>query len=62
MIRASGFRLGDGGEIKAQMFIRIPNAQFSTSAPLLPNRCYLLGVLSVRSGVVASPQKTFLSG
>ena len=43
-----GFQLGDGGEIKAQkfksaqMFIRIPNAQFSTTAPLLPNRCSAL--------------------
>ncbi len=36
---ANGFRLGDGGEIKAQMFNRIPNAQFSTTAPQLPNRC-----------------------
>jgi hypothetical protein len=37
--------LGEGGEIEAQMFslaqmfIRIPNVQFSTKAPLLPNPC-----------------------
>lgn len=40
--------LGEGGEIEvqmfnlAQMFIRIPNVQFSTKAPLLPNPCWWL--------------------
>jgi len=39
--------LGEGGEIEAQMFSlvqmfnRIPNVQFSTKAPLLPNPCYV---------------------
>lgn len=43
---ANEFGLGEGGEFKAQMFsiaqmfIKIPNAQFSNSAPLLPNACY----------------------
>jgi hypothetical protein len=37
--------LGEVGELEVQMFnlaqtfIRIPNAQFSTSAPILPNPC-----------------------
>jgi len=40
--------LGEVGELEAQMFSfaqmpnRIPNVQFSTSAPILPNPCYLL--------------------
>ena len=46
-ISANVFGLGEGGEIEAQMFnlaqmfIRIPNVQFSTNAPLLPNPCYV---------------------
>ena len=42
----NGLGLGEGGESEAQMFnlaqmfIRIPNVQFSTKAPLLPNPCY----------------------
>jgi hypothetical protein len=44
---ANGLGLCDGGEIEAQMFSlvqminRIPNVQFSTSAPLLQNPCYV---------------------
>jgi hypothetical protein len=41
-----GLGLGEVGELEVQMFNlaqmpnRIPNAQFSTSAPILPNPCW----------------------
>ena len=47
MLAGNVLGLGEGGEIEAQMFnlaqmfIRIPNVQFSTKAPLLPNPCYV---------------------
>lgn len=43
----NGFRLGDGGEKKAEklnlllMFNQGTNVCFSTKAPLLQNRCYV---------------------
>lgn len=46
-VAGNGLRLCEGGEIEVQMFKfaqmpnRIPNVQFSTSAPLLQNLCYL---------------------
>lgn len=42
----NGLGLGEGGELEVQMFnlvqkfIRIPNVQISTNAPLLPNPCW----------------------
>jgi hypothetical protein len=30
----------------AQMFIRIPNVQFSTETAILPNPCYVLAILN----------------
>lgn len=47
-ITANGLGLGEVGELEVQMFSlaqmtnRITNVQFSTSAPILPNPCYLL--------------------
>jgi hypothetical protein len=47
-LTASVFGLAEVGDFKVQMFnlvqkfIRIPNVQFSTSAPILANPCYLL--------------------
>ena len=44
-LRYNVLGLGEVGELEAQMFNlaqmynRIPNAQFSTSAPILPNPC-----------------------
>jgi hypothetical protein len=45
LLAANVLGLGEVGELEAQMFNlaqmynRIPNAQFSTSAPILPNPC-----------------------
>jgi hypothetical protein len=43
---ANGFGLGEEADLEvqmfglAQMFIRIPNVQFSTEPAFLPNACY----------------------
>jgi hypothetical protein len=48
LITANGLGLGEVGEIEAQMFnkplmlIEVQMFKFSTSAPILPNPCYLL--------------------
>ena len=59
--------LGEVGELEAQMFSfaqmpnRIPNVQFSTYAPILPNPCYLPFFSSFSSNAFISTGSCFVS-